>query len=200
MRRPDDDVMMGTFLLTGGLHKEDRTMPKWLLLFVVAGVVACPSAGEGRLLDNWPYDKLMKESDLVVFTRAVKTTDTRDEPPKHSWPNEFVGQDTTFSVAHTVKGKLTGDAVTVLHFKFGALKKGIRPGTADELILDGPMLVSFRTKGATVTIDGRKQYMPAPEYLLFLKARKDGRYEPVSGPIDPQLSVREVFPAKDMIP
>jgi hypothetical protein len=27
---------------------------------------------------------------------------------------------------------------------------------------------------------------------LFLKARKDGRYEPVSGQYDPALSVREL--------
>jgi hypothetical protein len=31
------------------------------------------------------------------------------------------------------------------------------------------------------------------EYLLFLKKRGDGRYEPVSGRIDPLLSVRELF-------
>jgi hypothetical protein len=32
----------------------------------------------------------------------------------------------------------------------------------------------------------------SPEYLLFLKRGKDGRYEPVSGRIDPILSVREM--------
>jgi hypothetical protein len=32
----------------------------------------------------------------------------------------------------------------------------------------------------------------APEYLLFLKLRKDGRYEPVSGRVDPEFSVREL--------
>jgi hypothetical protein len=29
--------------------------------------------------------------------------------------------------------------------------------------------------------------------LLFLKARKDGRYEPLSGQYDPALSVREMY-------
>ena len=32
-----------------------------------------------------------------------------------------------------------------------------------------------------------------PEYLLFLKKGKGGRYEPVSGRTDPALSVRELF-------
>lgn len=31
-----------------------------------------------------------------------------------------------------------------------------------------------------------------PEYLLFLKRTADGRLEPVSGQIDPALSVREM--------
>jgi hypothetical protein len=31
-----------------------------------------------------------------------------------------------------------------------------------------------------------------PGYLLFLKQGKDGRYEPVSGQIDAELSVKEV--------
>jgi len=31
-----------------------------------------------------------------------------------------------------------------------------------------------------------------PEYLLFLKRRTDGRYEPISGQMDAALSVREV--------
>jgi len=33
-----------------------------------------------------------------------------------------------------------------------------------------------------------------PEYLLFLKERKDGRYEAVSGQIDPEFFVRTLFP------
>lgn len=32
-----------------------------------------------------------------------------------------------------------------------------------------------------------------PEYLLFLKRRQDGKYEPLSGRVDPALSIREVF-------
>jgi hypothetical protein len=32
-----------------------------------------------------------------------------------------------------------------------------------------------------------------PQYLLFLKKRPDGRYEAVSGQIDPSLSAREMY-------
>ena len=41
---------------------------------------------------------------------------------------------------------------------------------------------------------GKNQINP-PEYLLFLKLRKDGLYEPVSGQLDAALSVRTIFPS-----
>jgi hypothetical protein len=52
--------------------------------------------------------------------------------------------------------------------------------------------VRFRTKGLSIT--GKRGAMGTgrPQYLLFLKKWKDGRYEAVSGQIDPSLSVREM--------
>ena len=34
-----------------------------------------------------------------------------------------------------------------------------------------------------------------PEYMLFLRLRPDGRYEAVSGEVDPVLSIRELHSA-----
>jgi hypothetical protein len=147
------------------------------VVVLTALVVGAPS-GTARLLDSWPYDKLMKESDLVVIATATKTEETKDEPPDHHWSLEFVGQNTTFDVKHVFKGKTDGKPITVPHFKFGELKKGRDPKNfADNVIIDGPLFVAFHTKNA-------------PDHLLFLKSIKDGRYEPVSGRIDPELSVR----------
>lgn len=157
-------------------------MSKLLLTGAVAlaALAVASTPGTARLLDSWPYDKLMKESDLVVIATATKTEDTKDEPPEHSWPVEFVGQNTTFDVKHVLKGKVKGEQIKVLHFKFGELKKSVDPkNIADHIVIDGPLFVAFRTKSA-------------PDHLLFLKSIKDGRYEPVSGRIDPQLSVRKL--------
>ena len=154
---------------------------------VFAGVAVCASPGEARFIENWPYDKLMKESDLVVFAKAVKTEVTADEPPKHSWPYDFVGQNTTFEAKHALKGKVDGKQIKVLHFNWGELKKGLDPKDPfSHLIRNGPLLVAFETKDA-------------PEHLLFLKSLKDGRFEPVSGRIDPRLSVRKLsFPPEEL--
>ena len=41
---------------------------------------------------------------------------------------------------------------------------------------------------------GGKSVDSPPEYLLFLKLRKDGMYVPVSGQLDAAFSVRALFP------
>ncbi len=162
----------------------------------------CPSPAPARLIDSWPYDKLLKEADLVVFATAVKTEAADDKPPEHSWAYEFTAQNTTFKVKHALKGKVEGEPIKVRHYKFGELKKGVDPKSLDAiLIVDGPMLVAFRTGAVIVKAKGDEQntVLPTPEYLLFLKRLKDGRYEPLSGPIDPALSVKEVSAPLDKL-
>jgi hypothetical protein len=142
-----------------------------------AGVLLGVTPSQARLLENWPYDKLMKQSDLVVIAQATKTEETKDTDEIPNWNHEFAGRNTTFKVKHALKGELKGEEIKVLHFKFGELKKGIKKDSADILIIDGPTFVEFKDKNG-------------PEYMLFLKRTKDGRYEPVSGRIDPNLAVR----------
>jgi len=72
----------------------------------------------------------------------------------------------------------------VLHFR---LKEGV-------IVNDGPSLVRFRTKrGLSIRTKTIKAAAGKPDYMLFLKRNKDGRYEPVSGRIDPRLSVKEIY-------
>jgi hypothetical protein len=160
----------------------------------VAFALACaacflvyPSAASARLVPRWTYDKLFKEADLVVIAVAVGTEQADDTPPEHSWPRELVAQNTTLKVRGTLKGKAEGEQIKVLHFKFGEVKKGFEGRST----YDGPRLVEFRTP-LTVGTGKEKRVVPASEYLLFLKKMKDGRYEPVSGHIDPSDSIHEV--------
>jgi hypothetical protein len=90
--------------------------------------------------------------------------------------------DTTFSVQTVLKGKVEGDMLTVLHYR---LEKDVR-------VDSGPLLVAFRTRGMQVNLRHGQLYLGRPSYLLFLKRKNDGRYEMVSGQIDPALAVREM--------
>jgi hypothetical protein len=135
-----------------------------------------------RLLESWPYERLFKEADLVVIAKAVAVADSGEKTTDNPWKVEFQGVTTTFEAHHVLKGKVD-KKLKVLHFR---LKDG-------QDVRNGLLLVSFRLKGFSINTKTMKAGVGTPEYLLFLKTRSDGRYEPVSGRVDPELSVREVY-------
>ena len=140
----------------------------------------------GRQIEDWSYDRLFKEADLVVIASAQETADSDDPAPDDRWKTRLVGQRTTFSVITTLKGQHEDSEMTVQHFR-------LRDGVVTN---DGPLLVAFRTKGLTINGGGSVKYIAAlstPQYLLFLKRSEGGRLEPVSGQLDPKLSVKEIY-------
>lgn len=153
------------------------------------------STAHGRLVENWPYERLYKAADFIVIATAVSTTDSAaDSYIDERWPLEFLGQNTTLQVSQTLKGNTADKKIVVLHHKFGKIHKKakIKDGDPVELI-DSPSFVYFRSKPVDVEYGGWELKEHRFEYLLFLKKRSDGRYELVSGGIDPNLSVRELF-------
>ncbi len=103
------------------------------------------------------------------------------------WKVKLIGQETTATVVAILKGNAKGEKkIKLLHYR---LPEGV-------LTKNGPLLVTFRNESLSLrgTINGTafKAALGRPEYMLFLRARADGRFEPVSGHIDPALSVREV--------
>jgi hypothetical protein len=140
-----------------------------------------------RPVEHRSYDQLMKEADLVVVAVAKSSVDTTDVPthPEMKRTEWFVGRTSTLQVRGTLKGK-AAEEIKVRHFRLNKDKVQDIP--------DGPGLVEFRTGDTTIKVKGyMKMYCGEVEYLLFLKARKDGRYEPVTGECDPSESVREMF-------
>ena len=157
-------------------------MRRWALAVALLATGVGPAAA--RLLPSWPYDKLFREADLVVLARPVSSADSGEVARPGGWKVEFIGVNTKFEAKAVLKGKLEGDQLTVLHHR---LRDGVQ-------VVNGPLLVSFRLRGLAVQTKAAKAILARPDYLLFLKRRADGRYEPVSGPVDPELSVREVMP------
>lgn len=142
----------------------------------------CLQEVDGRALENWPAERLMKEADVVVMATAVASKDCKDTFKDKHWQVDFLGVETTFKVDALLKGKVEGDKLTMLHFR---LERGVR-------VDSGPILVTFQTKGREVPLKRGHLSLGRPSYLLFLKKRSDGRFEAVSGQIDPALAVREM--------
>jgi hypothetical protein len=152
------------------------------------------SQSHARLIENWPYERLFKEADLIVIATAESTVEAKDKFNDERWPPEFAGRNTTFKIVQVVKGKGPDKELVVLHFKFAEPDPKSTKKNGPTEIIDGPMFVYFGTKPLKkIEINGMEVLNHKLEYMLFLKKRADGRYEPVSGRIDPVLSVREMF-------
>ena len=155
-----------------------------LIAFITLPV--SPNLVCARGIPNWSYEKLFQQSDVVIIAEAKQTIDCKDRR-KPKTGAEFIGQETTFTIKNALKGKVKANTtIKVLHFR---LPKGV-------LVSDGPLTVRFRSK--PLAIQGKinnkvfKAGIGIPHYMLFLKKRPDGRFEPVSGFYDPALSVREM--------
>ena len=139
-----------------------------------------------RQIENWTYDRLFREASLVLIASAKQTKDTADQI-EAGHDKGFIGQETAFEVHRILKGDLKSDhELRVLHYRL----------PQDILTANGPLFVSFRHEESRLegVLNGVSfaASIPAPDYLLFLRLRADGRFEPVSGPIDSALSVREI--------
>jgi hypothetical protein len=141
---------------------------------VAIGTFTLLASAEARPVGDWPYQNLVREADVVVLAAAERSADSDDPPAKDGWESHCVGVNTTFRVLAPMKGDVPAK-LTLFHFR---LKPGIP-------VPNGPCLASFHTAKADADHGG-------PCYLLFLKKRSDGRYEPVAGQIDSVLSVRRV--------
>lgn len=144
------------------------------------------TSAAGRAIESWSYDRLFKEADVIVIASAQGTVASDDKPSADRWTESLTGQRTTFSVINTLKGDAGDGPFTVVHFK-------LKDGVASQ---NGPLLVAFRTKGPRIEGGGTSKYVAilnTPQYLLFLKKSDGGRFEPISGQIDPALSVKEIY-------
>ena len=159
------------------------------------------SLGFARKVEDWSYERLFKEADLVIIGSVEGWGTAKVEWPEKIFDKaRFEAKKTAFHPRSLLKGEPAFPCTWVLHFSY---KKGATPYE------DGPNLVSFLKKPVMIEVkskeEGKAQELKPkqagksvdspPEYLLFLKQRKDGMYEPVSGQLDAALSVRTIFPS-----
>ena len=166
----------------------------------IAASFSLSSISSARKIEIWPYEKLLKEAELVVIARAVSKLATDDKWNSDVFDSDgFTAVETTFELATVLKGKSV-NFFKVLHFQYRNPSRPFEDGTGLVSFLAEPLSVGIWRNGETKaeglkTLEPtkRKSLMPAPEYLLFLKRRTDGRFEAVSGQVDPNSSVRTLF-------
>ena len=163
--------------------------------FVSAAILLCLicSLVEARPVGVWSYESLVQQSDVVVIGNVGATRAFEVKLEKSPFSDILEGRLTTFKVESVLKGRVSGEKIDLVHYLVNSEKP----------VLNGPLPVHFVDKDRRMTItsiDGEEvkqdRVEPRPAYLLFLKARPDGRYEPVTGQVDSMFSVRKITPAE----
>jgi hypothetical protein len=159
-----------------------RGIASWL---IVIAVTLSLGTAWGRPVKFWPYHKLFENADLVIIAKPLAVRDAPEVDKAMPLPRErsfLLAVITTLKVEYVVKGNYKDERLELVHFR---LKEGSQIG-------NGPLLVNFHTK--VETLKGSDwAFSCQPEYMLFLKKAKNGRFECVSGQYDPELSVKEIL-------
>ena len=155
-----------------------------------------------RKVENWPYERLFKESDLVVIAHVQGWGVTKKEwNEKFFDKGRFEGAKTIFGASFVLKGD-PPLCIWLNHFRYKESAVRYNDGPGLVAFLKEPLLVELKStknqKGKLEQPDGGLRKISQPEYLLFLKKHKDGMYEPVSGQLDASFSVRALFPPENI--
>jgi hypothetical protein len=146
-------------------------------LFTIVSMLCCVSAvsvSQARLSTYHSTKSLYEDSDLVVVAEALETAASKDRGISDQWGSEEA-VNTTFTAEIVLKGKLKGTKVVLLHYRW------VRPTD----VPDPPELIAFNSTNPQHAVG-------AVQYMLFLKLRADGRFEPTGGQTDPVESVRQL--------
>lgn len=159
-------------------------MSQRLCFLAAACVVLVQSVSHAAPVEDWDMKRLATEADVIAIGTLTSCTDlSRTDSPRS---DPLVRVASKFHVEAVLKGQHTG-SLTIIHF---------RHVTPEELpageltgIFNGPRLLVFDTDLKEDVSEPQEEgtaERPASQarYLLFLKRRQDGNYEPVSGQAD----------------
>lgn len=163
-----------------------------LLAVILLGVVSPALAGE---VPKWPYERLMREADVVVVatptaTRAIHFDFSKSRElgldPEDPLGRQLLAQlgalRTTFRVIGTLRGARR-ETIDVVHFYWKEQNQ----------VENGPDFIDF-TEPQETAVDPGHGDQGDPQLMLFLRQSRHGYgiFEPVSGQCYPRLSVRRL--------
>jgi len=158
-------------------------------------VVFIATVAHARHVELWSYDKLSKRADAVVVATAVSADEWEEPDDKPQMGSVvFAGQMTKFEIKGVLKGNVTDRTIELVHYRVVANGTFIAPGV--KVAHSRAYVADFaERKASTKNLAAKDGEVDGPaHFLLFLKQRKDGRFEPVSGQVDSACSVMVLTP------
>jgi hypothetical protein len=152
--------------------------PVGSLILACACLALVASLSQARPIEIWEYERLFKESTLVVVVKPLSVRDATAKDKAVAPTDEMTGMVTTFKILVVVKGEYKDKKLDLIHFR-------LKPSRLSSI--NPPLLVTFINKPAK-PVSVRHRYQD--DFLLFLKNDKDSRWTFVAGQFDAALSVK----------
>lgn len=134
--------------------------------------------------EPWSFEKLRERADVVAIVQKESSEKSRTVIDGLPETDKLVPVETSMRVLLYLKGDRKETTLRVAHYESrGQVDGGIR---AFEFEQREMKVIFERQRSGLVLYE--------PEYMIFLKARKDGRYECISQANDPRESIRLVVP------
>jgi hypothetical protein len=153
----------------------------------ILSVLLLGTVAQARLVENWPYDKLTAQADLIVIATPTAVRDTAE---RTTFPNlvnvdtnnirspvSAIGVETTFETLAVLKGSTNTTTFVFHHLRDAILDSPV--GHSQVISFNGPVNVAFDPSEKV-------------RYLLFLKRESDGRYASVTGLTDPIDGIKDL--------
>jgi hypothetical protein len=151
------------------------------LVLATAFLLGMTSILAARAVRIWPYQELLKKSDLAVIAAPAATNDTKEHIDLPGFPGEHViGVETRFTVSAVLKGDKAIKDFVLHHYRTA-------DGTNIPHVPNGPSFLAFPQVENPTSVQRT--------YILFLLREADGRYAPVVGQTDPGLGIKELVSA-----
>jgi hypothetical protein len=162
--------------------QQNHPTPRTAVLAGLLLAIAISASVSAFQIDTWPYERLEDQADLIVIAEPKSAIDSGEIVHGALWQTDFIGVNTTFTVTGVIRGRYTQPELILHHLR---LPEGIQ-------LQNSPFLAKIKLTPILKTTPSGTKRSAQPEYLLFLKKRKDGRYEPVSGTLDSAHAIREI--------
>lgn len=141
----------------------------------------------------WTQQELFDESDFVAIVttdRPVAVPNTHEFVSQREHLNDYLQQHESRLTVHSVlKGDRKPTEVTLIHF---LKRKSVKFGMGN-----GPSYVWMGTESLAPKHRSSDQ---KPMYLVYLRARSDGKFDPVTGQMAPPDSVVRMIPFPERDP
>ena len=130
-------------------------------------MIASAHPGWGRIVPEPTYQEMNAKADLVVVATPISVRDTGEKAIFENSTMPAIVMEATFTSEVVFKGAARAATFVLRYYRYNP---------APDIIVDGFGLVSFTAESNI-------------KYLMFLTKTADGKYVPVNGQSDPDLSI-----------